>query len=288
MPGGCASRLPVVALVVWTLVGALVGAVLWGLLGATFSQPLFARTNYRQRAVPVGAGLVLVLALVVVEAGAATIGAAGHRFAGTPQRLATLAVAVGFGLLGLLDDLAAAGDDRGFAGHLRALARGRLTTGGVKLFGGAALALGVIGALGAPSVPLLLVDGALVALAANLANLLDRAPGRVTKFAVLSFAILAVAVAGDSALIGPAVVVGAALGLLWPDLRERLMLGDAGANPLGAVLGLGVVLTTGTTVRVVVAAALLGLNLLSERVSFSAVIEAAPPLRALDRLGRRP
>jgi UDP-N-acetylmuramyl pentapeptide phosphotransferase/UDP-N-acetylglucosamine-1-phosphate transferase len=84
------------------------------------------------------------------------------------------------------------------------------------------------------------------------------------------------------------VVVGATAGLLVPDLRERLMLGDAGANVLGATLGLGVVLTTGTTVQLAVVAVLLALNLVSERVSFSRVIDQVGPLHALDRLGRRP
>ena len=56
---------------------------------------------------------------------------------------------------------------------------------------------------------------------------------------------------------------------------------------VGVVVGLAVVMTTSTTVQAVVAAALLGLNLLSEVVSFSRVIDGAAPLRALDRLGRR-
>ena len=36
----------------------------------------------------------------------------------------------------------------------------------------------------------LLADGALVALAANLGNLLDRAPGRTTKVALVAFVVL--------------------------------------------------------------------------------------------------
>ena len=47
----------------------------------------------------------------------------------------------GFGFLGLIDDLAAVGEDRGFKGHLGALREGRVTTGLLKLVGGAAVAV---------------------------------------------------------------------------------------------------------------------------------------------------
>jgi UDP-N-acetylmuramyl pentapeptide phosphotransferase/UDP-N-acetylglucosamine-1-phosphate transferase len=81
-------------------------------------------------------------------------------------------------------------------------------------------------------------------------------------------------------------VVGATAGLLHADLRERLMLGDTGANLLGAVLGLAVVLETSRPVRTGVLVVLVLLNLASERVSFSKVIAATPGLRHADRLGR--
>ena len=90
------------------------------------------------------------------------------------------------------------------------------------------------------------------------------------------------------ALSGVAVVIGAALALLLDDLHERLMLGDAGANVVGAALGLGVVLTCAPATRLVVLAIVTFLNLLSEVVSFSRVIDAVPPLRFLDRTGRLP
>ena len=82
-------------------------------------------------------------------------------------------------------------------------------------------------------------------------------------------------------------MIGAAAGLLPADLGERLMLGDTGANLLGAVLGLAVVLETSRPVRTGVLIALIVLNLASERVSFTKVIDATPGLRHLDRLGRR-
>ena len=83
-------------------------------------------------------------------------------------------------------------------------------------------------------------------------------------------------------------MIGAAVGLLPADLGERLMLGDTGANLLGAVLGLAVVLETSRPVRTGVLIVLIVLNLASERVSFTKVIDATPGLRHLDRLGRQP
>jgi len=88
----------------------------------------------------------------------------------------------------------------------------------------------------------LVVDAALIALAANLANLFDRAPGRTLKVGGLCFVVLAVVAGLDRDLAGVAVAMGALLALLPADLGERLMIGDTGANPVGAVLALGLVL----------------------------------------------
>ena len=63
------------------------------------------------------------------------------------------------------------------------------------------------------------------------------------------------------------------------------MLGDVGANVVGGVLGAGVVIATAPATRNAVLVAVLALNLLSERVSFSLVIDRVGPLRWLDRVG---
>ena len=65
------------------------------------------------------------------------------------------------------------------------------------------------------------------------------------------------------------------------------MLGDAGANALGALLGVALAARTGTAGRAVLLAGLAGLTAASERVSFTRVIESTPGLRELDALGRR-
>ena len=81
-------------------------------------------------------------------------------------------------------------------------------------------------------------------------------------------------------LTGPALVGGAGVGMLWPDLRERCMLGDTGSNVLGAGAGLGLVATTSPRTWWVAVVVLAALNLASEAVSFSDVM-ADPALRWL-------
>jgi hypothetical protein len=272
------------------VVGLFAAAGMWVLAAAAFGGAVFQRENFRGRLLPTAVGIIVALVVLAADAVVAVVAAAGAEpdaAAVDGLRLTTF-TALGFGLLGLLDDLGGAGESGGFAAHLRALAEGRLTTGAIKLFGGAAVAVVVVATREPESVGRVLADGALVALAANLGNLFDRAPGRTIKVALVGFLVLVLAVGAEPELAGVALAVGAGAGLLTADLGERLMLGDAGANVLGAALGLGVVLTCSPGVRTVVLVLVAALNLASEWVSFSRVIAAAPPLRAADRWGRLP
>ncbi len=272
-------------------VAGLVGALaLWAMTSPAFAVGVFERENFRGRALPTAVGVLVALVVVAVDALTAVVVAAGadpDAAAVAGLRLVTV-TAVGFALLGLLDDLGGAGESGGFRGHLRSLASGRLTTGAIKLFGGAAVGVVVVSVRESDSVGRVLADGALVALAANLGNLFDRAPGRTTKVGLVALVALVLGAGAEPELAGVALVVGACAGLLPADLGERLMLGDAGANVVGAALGLGVVLACAPTTRTVLLVVVAGLNLVSERVSFSRVIAAVPPLRAADRFGRLP
>jgi hypothetical protein len=64
------------------------------------------------------------------------------------------------------------------------------------------------------------------------------------------------------------------------------MLGDAGSNALGAVVGLELVARLTERGRWTAVGILAGLNLLGERVSLGRAIERAPILAAIDRAGR--
>ena len=180
-----------------------------------------------------------------------------------PRRIA-LSVA-GIALLGLVDDLRS-GPERGLRGHLGS---GRTTTGVLKAVGIPALALAATRTLSGAT---------LVSLSANTLNLLDTRPGRALK----AFFAVSALLRGPTAAYGPVAV------LLGPyDLREMTMLGDAGSNALGAVLGYGsVVRLTGRGRRLAIAA-LAGLTVAGELRSLGELIERTPVLSHLDRLGRR-
>jgi UDP-GlcNAc:undecaprenyl-phosphate GlcNAc-1-phosphate transferase len=148
----------------------------------------------------------------------------------------------------------------------------------------------------------IVINAGLVAGGANLLNLFDLRPGRAIKVAVASGALIAVgqAVSGNpgtgaasprrdapAPLVPPQAPLAAALALLPEDLGERAMLGDAGANALGAMLGASAA-GLPRPARIALLAGIAGLTAASEKVSFTKVIERTPALRWLDMLGRRP
>ena len=161
--------------------------------------------------------------------------------------------------IGLADDLLS-GPERGVRAHLRAGA----TTGVLK-----AVAIPLYGYVRTRR----LSGALLVALAANFLNQLDTRPGRALK------AYLALAPFVRAPLV-PAVLIAPY------DLREMTMLGDAGSNALGAMLGLSSVNRFTGRGRNLGIAVLAGLNLLGEARSFGGLIERNPLLARLDRLGR--
>ena len=80
--------------------------------------------------------------------------------------------------------------------------------------------------------------------------------------------------------------VGIAVLLLPYDLREMAMLGDAGSNALGAMLGLNSVERFTERGRWVAISALAGFTILGERTSIGRLIEQTPGLSWVDGLGR--
>ena len=236
--------------------------------------PGWTRPNYRGRSVSLTGGASAALGAGV----AATV------FAPRGLRLPAAAVAVTAALAGAYDDLVAPrlerSGDKGWRGHVRALRAGRPSGGVVKV---AVIGTGAVvtGRWCAPSRTAAMPAAALIAGTANVVNLFDLRPGRAGKVVTVLAATLLRGPTGAVA----AAVLGAALAELPGDLRETRMLGDIGANPLGALLGLRLA-GSRSSVRWAALAVLTVLTAASERVSFTRVIARFAPLRALDEWGR--
>jgi UDP-GlcNAc:undecaprenyl-phosphate GlcNAc-1-phosphate transferase len=258
-----------------------VGAVLTGLLAAGAARAAYSafgrrppggaktwtRTNHR------GEQLTL-LEGPAVAAGAV---AAALAMGGRPGAAMALAGA-GAASFGAYDDLAEGASKKGLRGHIGALAHGEVTTGAVKLAGIGATGLASAALAGGDPVDVA-VNAGLIAGSANLLNLFDLRPGRAIKVA----AIAGLAIGGSAAA-----PLGAAAALLPEDLAERAMLGDTGANALGAMLGTAAAVSLPRPARVALLSGIVALTAASEKVSFTKVIERTAPLRWVDMLGRRP
>ncbi|GAA1585760.1 hypothetical protein [Actinoplanes couchii] len=265
--------------------GALVARTVLGWVQRDPRAGELRRTNFHGRTVTLAGGPAL--------AAGATVGAA----AGAPTfRLAAAAVTAGAvsGAVGFYDDVAGNRPEqkaaKGFAGHLGALREGYVTSGLVKIVGVGAAGLAASALIGSTRgsrfgrASDVLLGAGVIAGTANLLNLLDLRPGRALKAGAVLGAPLAV---GRNASL-TAGALGAGAALLPDDLGEQIMLGDAGANSLGALLGVALTARTGTTGRAVTLAALAALTAASEKVSFTKVINDTPWLRTLDELGRQP
>jgi UDP-GlcNAc:undecaprenyl-phosphate/decaprenyl-phosphate GlcNAc-1-phosphate transferase len=228
-----------------------------------------SRTNYRGRQVAYPLGALLLVAVF------AALAADFSRW---------LVFLAGVGCLGLIDDLVDAAP-RGWRGHTRAVVRGELSTGAIKATGTLGLAAYAAAGGGATG-PEYVADIALLTLAAHLGNLLDTRPGRTEKALALTAAAIC---AGSWSLvplrpIAP-LVIPVAVGA-WFTLRERAMLGDAGASLVGGMVGVLLVTTMKAPATYVALAGLIAISLYGEFRSISSAIGRIPLLDRLDSLGR--
>jgi UDP-GlcNAc:undecaprenyl-phosphate GlcNAc-1-phosphate transferase len=288
------------------LLGAAVTALFLPLL-APLLRGTLTRRNFGGEPVLAAAGLAPALATALVALAGPRVPLLAPLLparAGLPLALAALL----FTALGLIDDLWGRRDVGGLRGHLRRLTRNRqVTTGLLKALGGAAagiaLALfiltgdgrpatsepGALGVVGRGS--LVLLTGLWIALAANAVNLLDLRPLRAAKGALLLGALVTAATlffGGRAAELAPLLLVAGAMAPYLPwEARRRVMLGDAGANFLGAAVAVvaALALASSPVTLALLTALLLLLHAWTERHSLSAAIAARPWLARLDAWG---
>ncbi len=191
-----------------------------------------------------------------------------------------------FAGVGLYDDSCGCRDlqqrsIKGWRGHLGALWAGQLTSGAVKVFVGGGGAL-LLASLLAPGAPVFVArDALVVALSASVANAFDVRRGRAGKILLLGFAALMASNPGPVSIL----FVLPVLVFLLKDLPGQVMMGDAGANGWGAMLGAAVVVSSPPTVRWAMLAVLVVLQVAAETVTLSRIIQNCRVLCVLDEIG---
>lgn len=244
----------------------------------------FVVVNYRKQAVPTSAGTIPALIYsgslffwLLLPLG----NDAAERVYAQALLLATLAMA----LIGFMDDAFGDRSAGGLRGHWRRLMAGDVTTGGLKALFGIVTALAVAGIVSKGFGPLLL-NALIIALSANGINLFDLRPGRALKAFFFGVALLWLVSPRHGIWIVAWPPMAAVAAYAPEDLRGRAILGDAGANALGALLGVIAAVSLASTAKVVLSLILVLLHVGTEHVSISAIIERVPILRRLDQWGR--
>ncbi|HEY4452442.1 MAG TPA: hypothetical protein VGN13_12715 [Solirubrobacteraceae bacterium] len=279
------------------LIALALAALLAPALLRTLEQAGQTRPNFRERELAFPFGVLVLAAALFALIPLMLLARLASSDLFHPEIVPVVLYAPGVLALGLIDDtLAPSGPSRtgapsgarpvrGWRGHGAALLRGEISTGVLKAAGSLGLALLAMSYLDLSEARWLLAAGVLV-LATNLFNLLDLRPGRSLKALVLLGAGLTIGASETRPLwtlglfLAPALVAGAY------DLRERAMLGDTGANLLGALAGLWIVLSLSGLGQLVALALLAAITVYGELRSISALVERTPGLRELDSWGR--
>jgi len=248
------------------------------------------RPNYRERALPCPFGVLIPVAALLALVPLTLIERIAHTTILYPQLIPVAMYVLGVACLGLIDDTLgersdAAPGPRGWRGHGAAAMRGELSTGTVKAVGSLGLALLATTYVNL-SIGRWLLASAVLVLATNALNLLDLRPGRAVKAFVLIGAGLTIGVRELRLLwtlglfVGPALIAGVY------DLREEAMLGDTGANLLGALVGLWLVIGLGQAGQLIALGLLVAVTAYGELRSISELVQRVPLLRGLDSWGR--
>ncbi len=189
------------------------------------------------------------------------------------------------GFTGLLDDICGSKLTQGFKGHFKSLINGKLTTGIFKVITTIFVSIVVVLELKIYSFSEIIINAGIIILMTNLLNLLDLRPARSIKF-FIGISVLLILINLNYIIYFIPFLIPLIFYLPY-ELKAKIMLGDSGANLLGAVLGFNTVVLLDTLfIRFIVLLSLIALNLLSEKYSYSTIIKKNFILNWIDKLGR--
>lgn len=268
-------------LVLICILFSIIGAVLSvNMIKSMLYEAGFLKKNYKNEDIPLSVGICFIPAV--------TIGLLPLVINKPIQKscIIYLALIIAMSFVGLIDDVFGNRNDSGFKGHIKALLKGRLTTGGLKLLYGGIIAFCLSLAI-STNVYAVVLNTLIIALFTNLLNLFDLRPGRALKVYWIFILILVPFVLKHSHL-GAILIPLTITTFIYAknDLKAECMMGDAGSNVLGSTLGMIIALMLDMKLKLIFFIVILLLNLLSEKISFTKLIEKNKVLNFVDRLGR--
>lgn len=246
----------------------------------------FVRPNYRGELIPLGMGIVFYISLAIVIG----IGKVVDLF--NQEVYIFLFSAAVMAIFGLIDDIFGSRTDTGLVGHFMTLIiKGQATTGALKAMAGVFCAVLVsvelIPVNGAFNIVPFMVNILVISLSINAVNLLDLRPGRAGKGFLIISLFLLIAGVENPGVTYLAVILGSIAAFMPFDLSSRVMMGDAGSNTLGFILGFTAVFLTEWPYKSVYLIFLVFLHLLTEKYSLTRIIEKNKFLNYIDMIGRR-
>lgn len=239
------------------------------------------KRNYQGKSIPVAAGIIFSVVLALTYA---FLGVFSYL---TQEAYVFLGLISLVSLAGFIDDVAGNREKRGFFGHFSYFFKDREFTTGIWKAGVGGTAALLAALTTSFSWWHVMLNALLIALMTNIFNLFDVYPGRSIKIFFLAALGIVILIPSYTANILLYPLIGAVAAYAVFDFQGKAMMGDTGSNLLGLAVGLAVVAGGSWGTRMIIVMVLIILHLVSERYSFSQIINNNRVLLILDRLGRR-
>lgn len=235
--------------------------------------------NYRGNMIPIGSGLLIPILMIFIIPFLEQWGL-------FERWLNYCIITYSLGIVGFIDDRLGNKEIKGLKGHLNYLiSKRRMSTGLIKLI--LIFALGTYISIQLKNQVITVILCTLVfALWTNIFNLLDVRPGRAIKgFWLITFVIFSIHINDIDNL--EWILLLLTIFLFVVDVFELGMLGDAGSNLLGGIVGFWMILFSTKAELIIYLLVGILLNLYAEKRSFSVWIEKHPMIRRIDHWGRK-